>query len=138
MVKLSRPRPQLHDLTAERLGKPCFCPACSKKSGSQQPQPATTNAGVVTIQRELEKQQAPPAVSLSQRLTERFGVGQDDSRRRALYIRLELLVERLGWRVEVLVQEAAMMAEGRRDEGRYFARSIVLKLRESGVYTWQS
>ena len=137
MVKLSRPRPVVHDYTAERLGRACQCPAC-QKIGQQAQSCATANEqAVVTFTKHEKKGQAPPALPLSKRLINCFGLGEDDARRLALYVRLELLVERLGWRVEVLIQEAAMMSEGRRDAGRYFARSIVLKLRESGVYSWE-
>ncbi len=136
MVKLSRPRPVIHDYTAERLGKPCKCPACLEIARQRGACATASENAVVNFPTETQKGQASPAPKLAQRLIEAFGLGDDDARRLALYVRLELMVERLGWRVEVLIQEAAMMSEGRRDAGRYFARSIVLKLRESGVYSW--
>jgi len=64
-----------------------------------------------------------------------FGLGQEPALRRALYARLEH-VERLhGQKAELIIAEARSMAKlpSTRKPGNYFARAVLLKLREAGL-----
>ncbi len=79
--------------------------------------------------------QAQPTIA--ERLEKRFGLGDIPARRRALYLRLQSLVMFHGEKVEVLIREAASMAAGKNNPGRYFAKAVVMKLRETEVYTWK-
>jgi hypothetical protein len=71
--------------------------------------------------------------SIEERLTLKFGLGNDGTKRRKLYQRLERLVEREGERALVLISEAVAQAVGARDPGRYFCRAVVSKIRDSGL-----
>lgn len=77
-----------------------------------------------------------PAGDLAERLARRFGWGDNPTKRRVLYDRLQRCVETHGARAEALVAEAAMQAQalqaGRKD--RYFCKAVVAKLRESGFW----
>lgn len=70
---------------------------------------------------------------LASRLERRFGLGAMPDKRRALYVRLELLVAGDA-RIELLIREAAAEALGKDNPDRYFCRAVVLKLREANVY----
>ena len=89
------------------------------------------------ITHDSQKVKKPKEIKISERLLELFGLGEDAARRSSLYARLELLVERCGFKAEAIIREAAVMAESAKgDKGRYFSRTVVLRLRESGVYQW--
>jgi len=68
--------------------------------------------------------------TLSAKLERRFGLGAQPAKRRALYLRLELLVNAMP-ELEVLVKEAASQATSARFPDRYFCSAVVKKLRES-------
>jgi len=67
------------------------------------------------------------------RLEMRFGLGGNSELRRALYRRLESLVFEGGDPVYRVVATAAADASGKDDPGRWFAKVVCLRLRESGV-----
>lgn len=69
---------------------------------------------------------------IGHRLEVRFGLGSNPELRRGLYRRIEKLVEAEGEEVYVLVSQVAADAVGKRDEGRYFAFSVIRRLREHG------
>lgn len=71
------------------------------------------------------------ATSLSARLERRFGLGAMPSKRRALYMKLELMVA-ANPAIEALVMEAAAQAAGAHtDQGRYFCKAVTMKIREA-------
>lgn len=81
----------------------------------------------------------PPASSssactIAARLEERFGLGEDPGKRRALYKRLQRLAEQRGKEAELWIYEAADKAGDARDPGRYFSAAIVRMLRQVEVY----
>lgn len=71
--------------------------------------------------------------SLAARLERRFGLGAMPEKRRALFLRLQLLVEARP-EVETLIREAASQATGARFPDRYFCSAVVKKLRETNSY----
>ncbi len=73
------------------------------------------------------------SLSLGARLERRFGLGAMPGKRRALYARLELIVEN-NPSAEALIREAAAQATGKNHPDRYFCRAVSLKLRECGAY----
>ena len=75
----------------------------------------------------------PPGLSVVGRLRRRFGLGDDPKKRMLLYQRLQLLVDRHGEAVLVLISEAAGGAAGKDREGRWFAKAICAKLAEAGL-----
>lgn len=70
---------------------------------------------------------------LAARLERRFGLGAMPEKRKALYMRIQLLVEARP-EVETLVREAASQATSARFPDRYFCSAIVKKLRETNSY----
>ncbi len=77
---------------------------------------------------------AQPASTIAARLEERFGLGDDPAKRRALYMRLQRLAEQRGKEAELWIYEAADKAGDARDPGRYFSAAIVRMLRQVEVY----
>lgn len=71
---------------------------------------------------------------IAERLEVRFGCGSDPGLRRALYRRLERLVSERGEPACNLIAEVAADAVGKSDSGRYFAYSVVRRLREHGYF----
>ena len=85
----------------------------------------------LTIVRPPEPTNTTP--SLAARLERRFGLGAMPAKRRALYIRLQCIVDARP-ELEALVREAASQAAGKDHPDRYFCRAITAKLREARVY----
>lgn len=75
-----------------------------------------------------------PVSSIAERLEERFGLGDQPDKRRALYRRLQRLAESRGKEAELWIYEAADKASDARDPGRYFSAAIVRMLRQVEVY----
>jgi hypothetical protein len=69
---------------------------------------------------------------IAERLEVRFGLGSNPPLRTALYRRLEILIRDQGEGPYQLVSQVAADAIGKKDEGRYFAYSVVRRLREHG------
>jgi hypothetical protein len=76
---------------------------------------------------------SPAVPTLAVRLERRFGLGAMPEKRRALYTRLQTLVEARP-EVETLIREAASQATGARHPDRYFCSAVVKKLRECHAY----
>lgn len=72
--------------------------------------------------------------SVAARLQRKFGLGDQPKKRMMLFRRLEQMVERHGDLVVDLISEAVACSVGKEHPGRYFARAIVLKLNEKGLY----
>lgn len=70
---------------------------------------------------------------VADRLERKFGVGTRPDLRRALYARLEQVIEEKGEVAYVAVASAAADAIGKENPGRYFARVVMLRLYERGV-----
>ncbi len=64
-----------------------------------------------------------------------FGLGQEPALRRALYARLEHIERIHGQKAELIIAEARSMAKlpTTKRPGNYFARAVLLKLREAGL-----
>ncbi len=71
--------------------------------------------------------------NLAERLGKRFGMGTRPELRKALYQRLEDLVEREGEPAYLVIATAAADADGKREPGRYFAHVVMLRLMERGI-----
>lgn len=69
---------------------------------------------------------------IAERLEVRFGLGTQPHLRQALYRRLERLIAEKGEGPYLVVSECAADAIGKQDAGRYFAYSVVRRLRERG------
>lgn len=67
---------------------------------------------------------------IAERLERRFGVGSQPTLRRALYLRLQALVEEKGERAYCVIAEVAADADRARDKGKYFAWVVVRRLIE--------
>ena len=67
------------------------------------------------------------------RLERRFGLGGNPELRRALYRRLECMIDEQGEPMYRLVATAAAEASGKEDPGRWFAKVVCLRIRESGL-----
>lgn len=76
-----------------------------------------------------------PARSMYDRLVERFGWGDDRSKREALYRRLDRLCVSKGKEVELWVYEAAEKASAASSPDRYFCACVVRMLRSVEVHT---
>lgn len=117
---VGRPRgPALKDYTLERLiaeGK--IAPGGTYRDGASTTSPPATAV----------------AAGIADRLEERFGLGEDPGKRRALYRRLQRLTEQRGKEAELWIYEAADKAGDARDPGRYFCAAIVRMLRQVEVY----
>lgn len=70
---------------------------------------------------------------VSGRLERRFGLGGNSELRRALYRRLELLIDEQGEPMYRLVATVASEASGKEDPGRWFAKVVCIRIRESGL-----
>lgn len=68
-----------------------------------------------------------------ERLTRRFGLGSRPELRKALYQRLERIVEEEGEPAYLVIATAAADADGKEDPGRYFSKVVMLRLMERGV-----
>lgn len=71
--------------------------------------------------------------NVATRLETKFGLGTRPDLRKALYARLEHLVEEYGDRAYVAIASAAADAVGKENPGRYFARVVMLRLYERHV-----
>jgi len=67
------------------------------------------------------------------RLEQRFGLGTRPELRKALYQRLEHVIETEGEPAYVVVASAAADAAGKENPGRYFAHVVMLRLMERGI-----
>jgi len=67
------------------------------------------------------------------RLETRFGLGTQPTQRRALYRRLELLVQTEGERAYLVIAGAAQDADRKQSPGRYFSRVVCVRLQERGI-----
>lgn len=70
---------------------------------------------------------------ISERLVRRFGLGSNPELRRALYRRLEMMVVEQGEPMYRIVATAAGDADGKQDPGRWFAKVVCIRIRESGL-----
>jgi len=70
---------------------------------------------------------------IAERLEARFGLGTSPTLRRALYQRLDGLIRAQGEEAYALISEVAADANGKKDPGKYFAFSVVRRLREHGI-----
>lgn len=71
---------------------------------------------------------------IAKRLEARFQLGSRPDLRRALYQRLEQLVEEKGEAAYLVIATVAADAErARSDRGRYFSRVVLLRLMERGI-----
>lgn len=71
--------------------------------------------------------------NVAQRLEKAFGLGTRPTLRKALYSRLETLVEQEGERAYLIIAQCAQDALNKREPGKYFAHVIVCRLIERGV-----
>ena len=76
-----------------------------------------------------------PQGDLVEELRNQFGVGGNPQLRINLYHRLKRIVDQHGIRAQQVIDEVRSMARapGIRNQGNYFARAIVLRLREAGI-----
>lgn len=70
---------------------------------------------------------------LPEKLERRFGTGSKPEARRAFYRRLELATEIHGERVWTQLRIVAAECDGKREPGRYFCKTALLRLREAGL-----
>ena len=70
--------------------------------------------------------------SIVARLRKKFGLGDAPRKRMALYLRIEQLAGIFGDPVFDAVSECVAQSVGKEQPGRYFAKSIALKLTERG------
>lgn len=70
---------------------------------------------------------------VAEKLERRFGLGTRPELRKALYARLEQLVEEEGEPAYLVIATAAADAAGKTNPGRYFAHVVMLRLMERGV-----
>jgi len=70
---------------------------------------------------------------IARRLETRFGLGTKPTLRRALYQRLEALVEAEGERAYLVIATVAADAQNKTDKGRYFAFVVIRRLIERGI-----
>lgn len=68
-----------------------------------------------------------------ERLVRRFGLGTKPELRKALYMRLERIVEEEGEPAYLVIATAAADANGKDDPGRYFSKVVMLRLMERGI-----
>jgi len=71
--------------------------------------------------------------NVAERLEIRFGLGSNPALRKALYLRLERIVDEQGERACRVIAEAAVDAQGKREPGRYFCRAVMARLYERGI-----
>lgn len=71
--------------------------------------------------------------SVAAKLEERFGLGSQPEKRKALFSRLELACEVHGERALTQLKTVAAEAKSARKPDRYFCRSALLRLRELGL-----
>lgn len=71
--------------------------------------------------------------NLADRLGRRFGFGTRPDLRKALYERLEKLVEDEGEPAYLVIATVAADAAGKKEPGRYFAHVVILRLIERGI-----
>ena len=103
-------------------------------------EPIPFNSAVREALHLVKLRQPEPAASSSQgdlveRLKTLFGVGGNPQLRINLYHRLQRVVEQHGTRAQQVIDEVCSMARapGIRNQGNYFARAVVLRLREAGI-----
>lgn len=70
--------------------------------------------------------------SVSRRLADKFGLGEDPAKRRLLYSKLERLVELHGAGVLEVISEVVVEACSARAPGRYFCFAVLRRCRERG------
>jgi hypothetical protein len=70
---------------------------------------------------------------VSSRLERRFGLGTRPDLRKALYQRLERLVENEGEPAYLVIASAAADAVSKDNPGRYFAHVVITRLMERGI-----
>jgi len=97
------------------------------QSGKEVPQ---TRA--VEPQMAASEPQTGAAKSLSDKLFDLFGGGDNPSLRRALYIRCQLTCQTFGKPAELVLREVVAYARGARNPGNCFAFTIVRRFRENG------
>lgn len=76
---------------------------------------------------------------IAERLERKFGLGTRPDLRRALFQKLEKLVEEQGEHAYVVIASVAVDSEGKENPGRYFCRVVLLRLQERHVLavpTW--
>lgn len=73
-------------------------------------------------------------LSVSARLTRKFGLGDCPRKRALLFARLEAIADAHGDVILELISECVCCSAGKRFPGRYFARAICLKLAERKLY----
>ena len=71
--------------------------------------------------------------SIAERLQKRFGLGTRPELRRALYMRLEKLVEDEGESAYMVIASVASDAVGKENPGRYFSHVVLVRLMERGI-----
>jgi hypothetical protein len=73
------------------------------------------------------------SAGLAEKLLRRFGAGSRPEARRAFFGRLELATEIHGERVWTQLRIIAAEADGKKTPDRYFCRTALCRLRESGL-----
>lgn len=73
------------------------------------------------------------AYGIEEKLERRYGLGSKPDSRRAFYRRLRLAVEIHGERAWIALRTVAAEADGARLPERYFCRTALARLRESGL-----
>lgn len=71
--------------------------------------------------------------NIALRLEQRFSLGTRPELRRALYLRLEKLVNEEGVEAYQIIASVAADAVGKNHPGRYFSRVVCLRLTERGI-----
>lgn len=87
--------------------------------------------GLEGLRSRLDNRETNP-LSVSERLERKFGLGNKPVVRRLLYLRLEVLVSKLGAPMLALIDESVAQAAGTLEPDHYFCRAIVRKLNEAG------
>lgn len=72
--------------------------------------------------------------SVSRRLADKFGLGENPAKRRQLYGKLERLVELHGAGVLEVISEVVVEACSARSPGRYFCFAVLRRCRERGFF----
>ena len=70
---------------------------------------------------------------IADRLERRFQLGSRPTLRRALYQRLQALVDEKGERAYLVIATVADDATGKDDPGKYFAWVVIRRLQERGI-----
>ena len=87
-----------------------------------------TNAANVVMANGVDRHDA-----ISVRLQNKFGLGQDQKKRRELYQRLQRIVQLHGVDAYDVINECVADSVGREKPGNYFAYIVVRRLRDRGL-----